>query len=70
MVGVIIASMVGMSIQEEAKGIGETHLPLFVAFHLYGKTLFLCPVYRLFWPPDRYHSWGSIRSIGRGFQER
>ena len=54
MVGVIIASMVGMGHPGGIEGNGQTDAPLSLALYLDRKALLLRPVHRLFRPPDRY----------------
>ena len=55
MVGVIIASMVGMSLQEETKGMAKPTLIFLMLFTSTGKAFFLCPVHRLFRSPHWNH---------------
>ena len=68
MVGVIIASMVGMDIQEESKGMAKPTFLFLVAFYLDRKTFLLCSVHRLFWSPDRHLPGFRFHQSGTGFK--
>ena len=48
MVGVIVASMVGMAIKEEVRGLPKPTLLFLLLFYGHGKVFFLCPILRLF----------------------